>query len=333
MLGNGRSVARALAEGVDPNCQDAGGRGALHFAAQEGNLECLQALLQAGAEADLVDDDGRSALHLAAYAGHLEALRALLQAGADVALADEATSPMARLPRLSCLLPRTLQAIITPLQARIHPCKPVHDTSVSHFSSSSSAAPFGPHRPPSVPWAVGGAAGENKKPCATVAKAHTPGLQWSLPRPAFELISTAVFIESSFQPCFCPVFRRVLAFFMKQFHPDARVWAAGIWSEKRRKVTAQISGGFFTPGFWALSHFLYRNLIGSRWHRHEPVFSFQWFSIFPGLRIFRSCLGICQLCPVCGGRSRTHLFCGLLCGRFGVAGDSHRVVDPIFGGF
>jgi len=62
---------------------------ALHFAAREGQLAAVQALIDAGADLDLVDEKGSNALVLAALNGHFDVAGALLEAGADPNIKDE----------------------------------------------------------------------------------------------------------------------------------------------------------------------------------------------------------------------------------------------------
>jgi ankyrin repeat protein len=60
----------------------------LHFAATNGHLESMKALLEAGAHVNDKDEDGGTPLHWAAYKGHGECVTALLGAGADVNIND-----------------------------------------------------------------------------------------------------------------------------------------------------------------------------------------------------------------------------------------------------
>ena len=55
----------------------------LHFAAQEGDLDMVRALIEAGAEVDLRDEDTLTPLHFAAMYGHAEVVEYLVSAGAD----------------------------------------------------------------------------------------------------------------------------------------------------------------------------------------------------------------------------------------------------------
>eukprot|EP00435_Cladocopium_sp_Y103_P072762 s30_g41.t1 len=72
----------------DPETRDAEGKAALHFAAEEGHLQCVELLLEAGARLDLQQElTGTAPLHLAAEQGHLAVVRLLLQRGADKDLA------------------------------------------------------------------------------------------------------------------------------------------------------------------------------------------------------------------------------------------------------
>jgi len=54
----------------------------LHFAASNGDLECVGLLLARGADRDAEDDNCWTALHFAAWNGYLEAVRLLVGAGA-----------------------------------------------------------------------------------------------------------------------------------------------------------------------------------------------------------------------------------------------------------
>lgn len=56
----------------------------LHFAAQEGDIDMVRAIVEAGAGVDLTDDDGATALHYAAMYGHAEVVEYLVSVGADV---------------------------------------------------------------------------------------------------------------------------------------------------------------------------------------------------------------------------------------------------------
>ena len=57
---------------------------AIHFAAQEGHVRGIEALLNAGALVSAAIGSGDTPLHLAASGGHLDAVRFLLSKGADV---------------------------------------------------------------------------------------------------------------------------------------------------------------------------------------------------------------------------------------------------------
>ena len=60
------------------------GRTELHYAASEGDLERVSALLDDGADAGAADDRGFTPLHFAVQQDMLEAAAALLEAGAPV---------------------------------------------------------------------------------------------------------------------------------------------------------------------------------------------------------------------------------------------------------
>ena len=69
--------------------EDSFERERLHFAAADGDMARVLALIAEGAPLDAFDDLGRTALHYAAERGHLDIMRALVDAGADVNAHDE----------------------------------------------------------------------------------------------------------------------------------------------------------------------------------------------------------------------------------------------------
>lgn len=77
-----RSVATNL------NSLDDDGLGLIHWAADRGNAEILQFLLNSGVDINLVDSDGQTALHYASSCGHLECVRLLIKFGADRTIKD-----------------------------------------------------------------------------------------------------------------------------------------------------------------------------------------------------------------------------------------------------
>ncbi len=78
---------RVTAEGR-PKDMNRGGLTALLYAAREGCIDCLKALLDKGADIDLPDPDGGTALILALLNYNWDAARFLIEAGADVNLWD-----------------------------------------------------------------------------------------------------------------------------------------------------------------------------------------------------------------------------------------------------
>ena len=62
---------------------------ALHFAAREGKLDAVQALVEAEANLDAKDQEGVNALVLATLNGHLDVAALLLESGADPDVADD----------------------------------------------------------------------------------------------------------------------------------------------------------------------------------------------------------------------------------------------------
>ena len=78
---------RVTAEGR-PKDMARGGLTPLLFAAREGCIECLKALLDKGADIDLPDPDGGTALVLTLLNGNWDTAKFLIEAGADVNLWD-----------------------------------------------------------------------------------------------------------------------------------------------------------------------------------------------------------------------------------------------------
>lgn len=78
---------RVTAEGR-PKDMNRGGLTALLYAAREGHLETLQALIDLKADLDLADPEGTSPLVLALMNAHWDAAKLLVNAGADVNLWD-----------------------------------------------------------------------------------------------------------------------------------------------------------------------------------------------------------------------------------------------------
>ncbi|KAG8232645.1 hypothetical protein J437_LFUL012605, partial [Ladona fulva] len=76
------SVHRQLK--CDADCQDMYGRSAIHYAAEQGQIEALKMLLSAGCRVDVGDTDNVTPLHLAAARDHPEAVELLLSCGAKV---------------------------------------------------------------------------------------------------------------------------------------------------------------------------------------------------------------------------------------------------------
>lgn len=62
---------------------------ALHYAAYQNYMECVNLLLVRGADVDAVDDIGYTAMHLCAERGYLDLILLLLQHGARVKFTEE----------------------------------------------------------------------------------------------------------------------------------------------------------------------------------------------------------------------------------------------------
>ena len=75
--------------GADASKQkDGDGMGLIHWAADRGDVDVLNALLDAGADVNQVDGDGQTALHFASSCGHSGVASALLTRNADVDARD-----------------------------------------------------------------------------------------------------------------------------------------------------------------------------------------------------------------------------------------------------
>lgn len=88
--GNLAKVSEALkggaaVEGAEPTT----GRTALHFAAENGNMEVIKVLLEAKANPNAADRTGRSPVAIAAEKSRSDALKALIAAGGSVELKDQ----------------------------------------------------------------------------------------------------------------------------------------------------------------------------------------------------------------------------------------------------
>jgi ankyrin repeat protein len=68
---------------VNVDERDEDGATALDWAASNGNVEAIKALLELGADKDAKTANGATALHLAADHGHVEAIKVLAELGAD----------------------------------------------------------------------------------------------------------------------------------------------------------------------------------------------------------------------------------------------------------
>ncbi|KAF6215003.1 hypothetical protein GE061_009751 [Apolygus lucorum] len=66
------------------DAQDPRGRCALHYAAEAGQLEAVEYLIEAGSKVDLGDRESLTPLHLAAVRGHLDVVKCLLKMKAHV---------------------------------------------------------------------------------------------------------------------------------------------------------------------------------------------------------------------------------------------------------
>lgn len=68
---------------------DSDGLGLIHWAADRGNIDILQFLLNRGSDVNLVDSEGQTALHYASSCGHLDCVKLLIKCGADRTIKDK----------------------------------------------------------------------------------------------------------------------------------------------------------------------------------------------------------------------------------------------------
>ncbi len=87
--GQADKVEALLEAGADANAKDNVGVTALMRAARTGDSDTVQALLDAGAEVNGKDNVGVTALMRAARTGDSDTVRALLDAGAEVSVNDK----------------------------------------------------------------------------------------------------------------------------------------------------------------------------------------------------------------------------------------------------
>jgi ankyrin repeat protein len=83
-----RDWGRRMTAEERPKDMNRGGLSALMFAARDGHIEAVRALLAAGAEVDFADPDGSTPLLVALMNGHWDVAKLLVDSGADVNLWD-----------------------------------------------------------------------------------------------------------------------------------------------------------------------------------------------------------------------------------------------------
>ena len=82
-VGDAAAIARALADGADPDARDADGTPATMLATRGGHVEALRALVEAEADVDAQDATLDNPMLYAGREGLLDILRAVAEAGAD----------------------------------------------------------------------------------------------------------------------------------------------------------------------------------------------------------------------------------------------------------
>jgi ankyrin repeat protein len=83
-----RDWPRRMTAEERPKDMNRGGMSALMFAAREGHVDAVRALLKAGADPDFTDPDGSTALIVALMNGHWDTAKLLIDSGADVNMWD-----------------------------------------------------------------------------------------------------------------------------------------------------------------------------------------------------------------------------------------------------
>ena len=82
-----KTVKSHIASGTDVETIDNwNGKTAMHYAAEYGNIEIAQLLIEAGADVQHRDFDKATALHHAAVGGFVDIVKLLLENGADINL-------------------------------------------------------------------------------------------------------------------------------------------------------------------------------------------------------------------------------------------------------
>lgn len=91
----------------------------LHFAAQEGDIDMIRAIVEAGADVNLPDGEGATALHYASMYGHAEVVEYLVSVGADVhARFGKATAVVLAAESGAAEVVELLELYVRPKQAR-----------------------------------------------------------------------------------------------------------------------------------------------------------------------------------------------------------------------
>lgn len=95
-VGDSSAVRALVANGANPNAEDAYGRTPAYFAAFEGHADTIRALADCGADVGCADRYGETPVFIAANEGRVAAVAALAECGADlgVARAEDGLAPL-----------------------------------------------------------------------------------------------------------------------------------------------------------------------------------------------------------------------------------------------
>jgi len=88
-IGNLEGVEAFIQAGVNVNIETDGCSAPLYLASMYDHTDCMTALIQAGADVNLQNNEGNTALHSAAVNDHIDSVKLLLQNGADPTIQNQ----------------------------------------------------------------------------------------------------------------------------------------------------------------------------------------------------------------------------------------------------